>query len=198
MSVKRMLGLGAGQGCGGVWLVLPVLLAACVPVEARGGRSEFEIEIGGDSATCALDGYVEDHGGPGDASSPVVDVLDDGPMDDGPMDDGGEVRPTTGFRLEATPLRAEVERGGRVTYTVRVVRATGFVAPIVVQAWGLPPGCAAEPVAAADLPAALVVTAEGLAPATSHVPFAIGGSAAGHRATLRAEIAVTGPPIFEE
>lgn len=169
-----------------------VTLSGCVPVEARGGRSAIEGEGRGDGPTCALDGSGDGVGGHDAASDDGFGAGDDR------SGDTEIVRPTTGFRLEVTPPRAEVLRGGRVTFEIRVVRAAGFVAPIVVQAFGLPPGCAAEPVAAAELPAALVVTAEGLAPTASYVPFAIDGSAAGHRATARAEVAVTGPPIFEE
>lgn len=195
MSATKLVRVRAwGLGLAGV-----MALSGCVPVEARGGRSAIEGEGRGDGPTCALDGSGDGTGGHDAASAGVDDAREDGPgaRDDG-SGDGDIVRPTTGFRLEVTPARAEVLRGGRVSFEVRVVRAVGFEAPIVVQAFGLPAGCAAEPVAAAALPAALVVTAEGLAPAASYVPFAIDGSAAGTRATARAEIAVTGPPIFEE
>lgn len=168
--------------------VAVLLLAGCVPIEVRGGRSAIESEAETDGAVtvCAADGSSHDAS---DASASAADASDGA---------GESPPPTRGFRLEATPLRADVLRGSRVTFEVRVVRAPGFALPIVIQAFGLPPGSAAEPVAAADLPAALVVTAEGLAPESPLTPFAIHGSAAGYRATLRAEIAVTGPPIIEE
>ncbi len=175
-------------------LVAATLALGCVPIEVRGGRSAIESEAASDGAivVCGADGDASRE--PRDASREPRDAsagAGDAAAASGPP-------PTSGFRLEATPPRAEVLRGSRVTFEVRVVRAPGFVLPIVIQAFGLPPGSAAEPVAAADLPAALVVTAEGLAPESALTPFAIHGSAAGYRATLRAEIAVTGPPIIEE
>lgn len=182
---------------------LAALLAAvsgCIPTEPRGGPSALEGADAVAAGGCADDGDA--HPLPEDASALDARAADDDASlgaADAPLDAwSGAVLPTSGFRLEATPLRAEVLRGASVTFEVNVVRALGFDLPVVVQAAGLPAGVTAEPVAADARPASLVVRAEGLAPSAERVAFAIHGYAAGHRATLRAEIAVTGPPIYEE
>jgi hypothetical protein len=124
-------------------------------------------------------------------AAPVCAAPDASPGDSGP-------RPTSGFWLRASPLRAEIRRGDRLRIEIEIVRAPGFVTPVVVSAFGLPDGTTAEPIGVAFVPEALVIEAAGLAPDATDSAFAIHASAGGRRDTLRATLSIVGPPIHEE
>lgn len=112
-------------------------------------------------------------------------------MDAGPAWSSADPFATDPFAIAPQPLALHVERGAAAALATTIRRRSGFDAPIVIQAFGLPPGVRAEPVVAGPHDhAVLVIVRAGQDAEPGERPFSLSAEANGWRRNARLTITV--------